>query len=59
MAGSTINQPIRETGLVAVETLIDMLHNKVDTLKQIILPVELITRASTARTKTVRAKVAR
>ena len=44
---TTVNQPIREIGMIAAETLIDLLQNDITTPKQIILPVELVTRAST------------
>lgn len=43
---STIRQPIEKTGMIAVETLVDMLENTEQPAQHIILPTELIIRAS-------------
>jgi LacI family transcriptional regulator len=43
---TTIKQPTRQVGRVAVETLIDILQSESDTPRHIILPSELIIRAS-------------
>jgi LacI family transcriptional regulator len=43
---TTIRQPIQRTGVLAVEMLIDILENGVDPPRRIILPTELVIRAS-------------
>jgi LacI family transcriptional regulator len=43
---TTIRQPIQQTGVLAVETLIDILENGADPPRRIILPTELVIRAS-------------
>jgi LacI family transcriptional regulator len=43
---TTIRQPIRQTGALAVEMLIDILENGADPPRRIILPTELVIRAS-------------
>ena len=45
---TTISQPIRDTGSIAVETLIEILKSRLTTPKQIILPVHLKVRDSTS-----------
>jgi LacI family transcriptional regulator len=42
----TTIQPIQRTGVLAVEMLIDILENGVDPPRRIILPTELVIRAS-------------
>ena len=43
---TTVRQPIQQTGVLAVETLIDILENGGDPPRRIILPTELVIRAS-------------
>jgi LacI family transcriptional regulator len=43
---TTVRQPIRRTGALAVETLIDILENGAKSPQRIILPTELVIRAS-------------
>jgi LacI family transcriptional regulator len=43
---TTIRQPIRRAGVLAVETLIDILGNGADPPRHLILPTELVIRAS-------------
>jgi LacI family transcriptional regulator len=43
---TTIRQPIQQTGILAVEMLIDILENGVEPARRIILPTELVIRAS-------------
>jgi LacI family transcriptional regulator len=43
---TTIRQPIQQTGVLAVEMLIDILENGADPPRRIILPTELVIRAS-------------
>jgi len=43
---TTIRQPIQQTGVLAVEMLIDILENGADPARRIILPTELVIRAS-------------
>lgn len=43
---TTIRQPIHRTGMIAVETLVDMLKNPKQPSQHIILPTELIIRSS-------------
>jgi LacI family transcriptional regulator len=43
---TTIRQPIQQTGVLAVEMLIDILENGSDPPRRIILPTELVIRAS-------------
>ncbi len=43
---TTIRQPIQQTGLLAVEMLIDILGNGANPARRIILPTELVIRAS-------------
>ncbi|MGC9335034.1 MAG: LacI family DNA-binding transcriptional regulator [Anaerolineae bacterium] len=43
---TTIRQPIQQTGILAVEMLIDILENGADPARRIILPTELVIRAS-------------
>ena len=43
---TTIRQPIQKTGVLAVEMLIDILENGADPPRRIILPTELVIRAS-------------
>jgi LacI family transcriptional regulator len=43
---TTIRQPIQQTGVLAVEMLIDMLENGGDPPRRIVLPTELVIRAS-------------
>lgn len=43
---TTIRQPIQRTGLLAVEMLIDILENGADPPRRVILPTELVIRAS-------------
>lgn len=43
---TTIRQPIRQTGIAAVETLLDVLENGDDPVRRIIMPTQLIVRES-------------
>jgi LacI family transcriptional regulator len=43
---TTIRQPIQQTGVLAVETLIDIVENGADPPRRIVLPTELVIRAS-------------
>ena len=43
---TTIRQPIQQTGVLAVEMLIDILENGADPPRRIVLPTELVIRAS-------------
>jgi len=43
---TTVRQPIRRAGVLAVETLIDILGNGSEAPRRIILPTELVIRAS-------------
>jgi len=43
---TTIRQPIREAGALAVEMLVDILENGAEPARRIILPTELVVRAS-------------
>jgi LacI family transcriptional regulator len=43
---TTVRQPIRRAGVLAVETLIDILENGAELPRRIILPTELVIRAS-------------
>jgi DNA-binding LacI/PurR family transcriptional regulator len=43
---TTIRQPIQQTGALAVDMLIDILENGADPPRRIILPTELVIRAS-------------
>jgi LacI family transcriptional regulator len=43
---TTVRQPIRRAGALAVETLIDIIENGAEPPRRIILPTELVVRAS-------------
>jgi LacI family transcriptional regulator len=43
---TTVRQPIRQAGEIVVETLLDMLENGSEPPRRIVLPTELIVRAS-------------
>lgn len=43
---TTIRQPVKRAGEIAVETLIDVIHHGSDPARRIILPTELVVRAS-------------
>lgn len=43
---TTIRQPIQQTGVLAVEILIDILENSAEPARRIVLPTELVIRAS-------------
>ena len=43
---TTIRQPIQQTGVLAVEVLIDILENGADPPRRVILPTDLVIRAS-------------
>ena len=43
---TTVRQPIRRAGTLAVETLIDIVHNGPEPTRRIIMPTELVVRAS-------------
>jgi DNA-binding LacI/PurR family transcriptional regulator len=43
---TTVRQPIQRAGVLAVETLIDILENGAEPARRIILPTELVIRAS-------------
>jgi LacI family transcriptional regulator len=43
---TTVRQPIQRSGILAVETLIDILHNGLEPPHRMILPTELVIRAS-------------
>jgi DNA-binding LacI/PurR family transcriptional regulator len=44
---TTIRQPVHRVGYVAAETLIDLVAQRGSQVRRIILPTELIVRAST------------
>lgn len=43
---TTVRQPIRQTGIAAVETLLDILENGGDPVQRVILPTQLVIRQS-------------
>jgi LacI family transcriptional regulator len=43
---TTIRQPIQQSGVLAVEMLVDILENGAEPARRIILPTELVIRAS-------------
>ncbi len=43
---TTVRQPIRQTGIAAVETLLDIVNNGDETVQRVILPTQLIIRQS-------------
>lgn len=43
---TTVRQPIRQTGIAAVETLLDILENGSEPIQRVILPTQLIIRQS-------------
>jgi DNA-binding LacI/PurR family transcriptional regulator len=46
---TTVRQPINQEGTLATEILLDKIEGKTKELKQVVLPVELIVRKSTAK----------